>query len=135
MSVLIDTNVVLDLLLARSPFAEDANAIFLRIEDGHLQACLCATTIATIDYFVASQLGQAAAREHIARLLQTFEIAQVNRAVLHAAVNSKLKDFEDAVLAESGKAIGAQTLITRNGKDFKACGLQVYSPREWLAGQ
>ena len=130
---MLDTNVIIDLFLQRQPFAEDANTLVLLIEDGKLQASLCATTVTTVDYLVASAMGKVVARSQILRLLKTFDIATVNRKVLQDAADSKLKDFEDAVIAESAKASGIPTIITRNGKDFVGCGLNVYSPSQWLA--
>lgn len=44
-----------------------------------------------------------------------------------------MRDFEDAVIAEAAKASGIASIITRHGQDFVGCGLQVYSPGEWLA--
>ena len=132
-AVLLDTNVVIDLFLQRQPFVEDANTIVLLVEDGKLQASLCATTVTTVDYLLGSALGKAIARAQILRLLKTFDTATVNRRVLQDAADSKLKDFEDAVIAESAKASGIPTIITRNGKDFVGCGLNVYSPSQWLA--
>ena len=132
-AVLLDTNIIIDVFLKRQPFAQDADSLVLLIEDGKLQASLCANTVTTVDYLLSGALGKLVARGHIRRLLKTFDIAPVNRAVLHEAAESNLKDFEDAVIAESAKASGIPTIITRNGKDFKGCGLNVYSPAEWLA--
>lgn len=78
-------------------------------------------------------VGDAAARQHIGQLLTLLELAPVNHAVIAQALHSPLKDFEDAVLAQSAYAIGAQAIITRNGRDFMGSPLQVYSPQEWLA--
>jgi predicted nucleic acid-binding protein len=133
-AVLLDTNVIVDLLLQKQPFAEDANTLVLLIEDGLLKASLCANTVTTVDYLLASALGKPVARGHIKRLLKIFDIAPVNRSVLHDAAESSLKDFEDAVIAESAKASGITNIITRHGKDFVGCGLNVYSPDQWLAG-
>ena len=133
-AVLLDTNIIIDVFLQRQPFAQDADSLVLLIEDGKLQASLCANTVTTLDYLLSGALGKLVARGHIRRLLKTFDIAPVNRAVLHEAAESNLKDFEDAVIAESAKASGIPAIITRNGKDFVGCGLHVYSPGQWLAG-
>lgn len=132
-AVMLDTNIIIDVLLQRHPFATDADNLVLLVEDGKLQGSLCANTVTTIDYLLSGALGKSVARGHIKRLLKIFDIAPVNRSVLQHAVESDLKDFEDAVIAESAKASGIPTLITRNGKDFKGCGLKVYSPSQWLA--
>ena len=134
MRVLFDTNVVLDVLLAREPFAAASNACFLQVEDGQVSGFLGATTVTTLDYLVSSALGATKSRQHVLRLLHLFDVAHVNRAVLTAAASSTLKDFEDAVLSEAARASGVQTIITRNAKDFVGCGLGVYRPLEWLAG-
>lgn len=135
MSALFDTNVVLDVLLARQPFAAHSNACFLQVEDGHLRGFLGATTVTTLDYLLSDALSASASanRLHMGRLLKLFDVASVNRAVLTAALESKQKDYEDAVLAEAARAAGVQAIITRNAKDFVGCGLNVYTPREWLA--
>lgn len=132
-AVLLDTNIIIDVFLQRQPFAQDADALVLLIEDGKLQASLCANSVTTVDYLLSGALGKLVAKGHIKRLLKTFDIAPVNRAVLHNAAESNLKDFEDAVIAESAKASGIPAIITRSGKDFVGCGLKVYSPTEWLA--
>ena len=116
--VLLDTNVIVDLFLQRQAFVEDANTLVLMIEDGKLQASLCANSVTTIDYLLSSALGRLVARGHIKRLLKTFDIAPVNRRVLQDAAESNLKDFEDAVIAESAGA--AMTL------KFKGTGVGVF---------
>lgn len=132
MKVALDTNVVLDLLLNRAPFADAATAIFHQIEAGEYPACVCATTITTLHYIAHKVVGDVAARQHIGQLLTLLELAPVDHTVIAHALRSPLKDFEDAVLAQSAYAVGAQVIITRNGTDFRDSPLQVYSPQEWL---
>ncbi|MBI2749794.1 MAG: PIN domain-containing protein [Burkholderiales bacterium] len=133
MKLVIDTNVVLDLLLNRAPFADAAAAVFTQIESGAAMACVCATTVTTLHYLAEKAVGDTLARQHIRQLLTLLEVAPVTRAVIDLALNSPLKDFEDAVLAESAHSAGAQAIITRNGRDFQGGPLRVYSPLEWLA--
>ncbi len=131
--VLIDTHVVVDALINREPFVHEAREIFRQIEFGEVRASVCATTLTTVDYLSAKFLGAAKSRELIGFVLSLCEVAEVNKKILAAALIAPMADFEDAVIAESAKASGLPTLITRNGKDFKGCGLQVYSPSQWLA--
>ncbi len=53
MKILLDTNVVLDLLMAREPFQQDALKLFSKIEKKELEGYLCATTITTIHYLMS----------------------------------------------------------------------------------
>ena len=133
--VLLDTNVVLDVLLSREAFVQDGRAIFEQIERGELSAFVCATTVTTIDYLASKALGAPAARKLLALLLDLCEVAPVTRAVLSDAIKSPLGDFEDAVLCHAALGCGISAIITRNGKDFRGSGLQIYSPREWLLAQ
>jgi predicted nucleic acid-binding protein len=87
--VLVDTNVVLDVLLDRKPFAEAATQVFALVEESKIEGFLCATTVTTIDYLLAQALVPAKAREALHRLLNLFEIAPVNRPVLEQALGNK----------------------------------------------
>ncbi|MBF0274559.1 MAG: PIN domain-containing protein [Nitrospinae bacterium] len=132
MKVLLDTNVVLDILLNREPFVDDAAMIVSKIERGELTGFLCATTITTIHYLATKSIGSQKAEKHIQTLLALFEIAPVNRIVLENALKGKWKDYEDSVLQESAVHSGVEYIITRDVSGFKNSKLPVYSPDEFL---
>ncbi|MBW2077385.1 MAG: PIN domain-containing protein [Deltaproteobacteria bacterium] len=133
MRVIIDTNVVLDVLLERDPFAKAAVDIFCLVEESRIDAFLCATTITTIDYLLTQSLPASKARDALRKLISLFEIATVNRPVIERALGSKIHDFEDAVLDEAGQMAGVDSVITRNIKDFTGSTLRVFEPNEFLA--
>ena len=135
MKVAVDTNVVLDVLLDRDPHVEDSAQILWAAESGAITALLCATTITTIHYMTVKTLGRAGSIAAIDQLLAIFDVAAVNRKVLQVAATSKIRDYEDAVLAHAAELAGATAIITRNPKDFAKGGLRVYTPREWLAAR
>lgn len=134
MNILIDTNVILDHLLDRKPHSIHSSRIIATIETGLHTGFLCATTITTIDYLLKKTLGRKDAKLVLMELLNLFEVASVNRAVLETALNSKFDDFEDAVLHESAKHLNLDSIITRNMADFKHASLAIYSPQEFLTG-
>ncbi len=134
-AVLLDTNVILDALLRRELFVDDARQILHRVEQGELTAFVCATTITTIDYLAAKALGPKASRKLLSVLLDLCDVAPVTRAVITDAIASPIADFEDAVLCHAAINCGLNAVITRNGKDFRRSGLNIYSPKEWLAAQ
>ncbi len=133
MRVLFDTNVVLDVLLERQPYAPDAVWLFARTEQGRLDGFLGATTLTTVHYLVRKALGDAAARERIGILLQLFDVAPVTRAVLEDALTLPFGDFEDAVLHEAARHAGVEGIVTRNAPDFTQATLAVYTPAELRA--
>ena len=133
MRVIVDTNVVLDVLLNREPFVKAAVDVFCLVEESRIDAFLCATTITTIDYLLTQFLPASKARDTLRRLISLFEIATVNRPVIERAIGSKIRDFEDAVLDESGQMAGVDSVVTRNTKDFAGSTLNVFDPNEFLA--
>ncbi len=133
MKAIIDTNVVLDALLSSTPFVQAAAEIFSLAERSEIEAFLVATTVTTIDYLIEQSLPEREARAALHRLLELFDIAPVNRAVLERALAMNLRDYEDAVIAAAGELVGAEAIVTRNPKDFAKCPLRVFQPDEFLA--
>ncbi len=128
-----DTNVVLDLLLYRTPHAKAAAKIFSLIERNVLSGYLCATTLTTVHYLATRVVGRERSLEEIGKLLRLFEVAPVNRAVLQGALEAEgFLDFEDAVLHESARQVDADALVTRNETDFRKAALAVYGPNELI---
>lgn len=134
MRVLLDTNVVLDVLLARQPFVSAASELFGLIENAQFHGLLCATTITTIDYLLTQSMPRPNAHQALRKLLELFEIAPVNRAVLEEALKSKITDYEDAVLDQAGRLSGAEIIVTRNQKDFRHSSMRILGPDEFLSG-
>ena len=133
MRVLFDTNVVLDALLDRDPWAEAAVALFAKVESGELVGHLGATTLTTVYYIASRDMGADAANGMMRDLLRLFEVAPVNRVVLEGAVDSGFADFEDAVLHEAGRSVGADALTTRDHSGFAKATLRVYAPDALVA--
>jgi predicted nucleic acid-binding protein len=75
--ILFDTNVVLDFLLDREPFASAAADLFSAVERRVLAGVLGATTVTTLAYLAVKAVGHKLARQQIAALLTLFEIAPV----------------------------------------------------------
>lgn len=133
MRVIIDTNVVLDVLLARRPFVDAAARVFGLIEQSQIEGVLCATTVTTVDYILAQSLSRTECHQVLRKLLELFEIAPVNRPVIEEALESKIADFEDAILEQCGRLAGADAIVTRNTRDFRNASLKALGPDELLS--
>ena len=133
MRILFDTNIVLDLLLDREPFSQDAQILFTRVERGEVIGMLCATTITTIHYLVGRSLGKEKSTEIIKSLLKLFEVASVTRTVLEDALEVQDKDYEDSVLYKSAYHSGADLIVTRDRSGFDKSDIPVMNPQELLA--
>ncbi len=132
MRILFDTNVVLDVLLARAPHAAAAADLLTRVESGQLQGLLGATTVTTIHYLATKAVGRDLAAQHVATLLDLFDVAAVTRAILAAALDAGFADYEDAVLHQAAVHASATGIVTRNGRDFERATLPIYAPEELL---
>jgi len=131
--VLLDTNVVLDHLLAREPYVDAAEQVMSLVDGGRLEGLICSTTVTTIHYLASKAVGASSAAEHVRKLLMMFDVAGVDRDVLRNALDSGFADFEDAVLHEAARRSGAAAIVTRDAKDFAVSELPVFSPVELLA--
>lgn len=130
MRLLFDTNVVLDVMLNREPYAAASAEVLSRVEAGDLTGCICATTVTTVHYLAARALGAERSLSEVKKLLSLFEIAPVGRAVLETALDLGFADYEDAVIHEAARQVSAQGIVTRNSRDFRKAALPVYAPEE-----
>jgi len=131
--VLFDIDVIFDVLLQREPFVANAATLLNAVELGQIHGYLAPHAVTTIHYLVAKHLGQAGAREVVARLLRLFDIAIAGRVAFDTATQSKIRDFEDAVQTEYVLHLGLDAIVTRNLDDYRAAGVIVYSPDEVVA--
>ena len=132
MKILFDTNVILDLLLDRKPFSENAQLLFEKVESRNIEGYVGATTITTLDYLLTKNLSTKEANRILRKLLKLFEVAPVNRLILEDALDSKFLDFEDAVLNVAAVHCGVQAIVTRDEEGFSKSQLAIYSPEALL---
>jgi len=131
--VLLDTNVVLDLLLAREPFVDLAREIFILIENREIEGYLCATSVTTFHYLIQRETNKKEANEIIEKLLILFEVSPVTKEVLYdASVNSGI-DYEDSVVYTSAYYSDINIIVTRDKRGFKESRISSLTPKEFLA--
>lgn len=133
MKVLFDTNVVLDLLLEREPFAKEAAHLISLVETQQIGGLLCATSVTTIHYLLGRHLGTIKTTQTLAKLLSLFEIAPVGRPVLQEALDFKGNDYEDSVVIKAALHAGASAIVTRDARGFDKADTPVYTPTELIA--
>lgn len=132
MIVVIDTDVVLDVLLKREPFADAAARLLSRAERGDFDGFVCATTVTNLFYLMAKAAGAARARREIRKLLSFLDVAPVTRTVVASALEDKHDDFEDGVISEAANVVGARAIATRNVRNYKGSKVRAYLPAEIL---
>lgn len=133
MHVLIDTDVTLDFLLMRQPFAQEARELFKACAQNHLAGHIAAITPVNVFRNAQKAIGTENARALVGDLLTIVAVCPLDDARLAAAQALPLADFEDAVQVASAQADGLDAIVTRNGKDFAGAALPILTPAELLA--
>ncbi len=133
MRLFLDTNVVLDVLADRKPYADDAAFVLSVIEEGEAEGFIAAHTATTLFYLLERDLGLRKAKSALADLLKLVEVVPVDHDRLLHAMAMNWKDFEDAVQAACAAKAEADYLVTRNPSDFSKSDLDVITPAELAA--
>jgi predicted nucleic acid-binding protein len=132
--IFLDTNVALDHLADRQPFAEYAHRIFALAETGELTVCLSALSFSNLYYILRKLKGHTEALDLLAKLKLLVRVCTVTEKDIQAALSSDFNDFEDGIQYFSAKAEGGvNAIVTRNKADYSASEIPVLSPDEFLA--
>ena len=132
-NILIDTDVILDFFFDRQPFAEYAAGIFLLCENNQIKGYTTPVIISNVYYLLRKTAKHEIIIEKLKQLLSIIDIVEMNKQVVIDALNSKFKDFEDALQNFSASNNGIITIIlTRNIKNFQNSKLAIISPEMYL---
>jgi predicted nucleic acid-binding protein len=126
--VLFDTNVLLDVLLAREPHLTDSARALDAAASGQVLGFIAAHAVTTIFYLLERELGGPRAKAVLGGLLGPLVVAPVTDATIRIALAGPLADFEDGVTLAAAQEVGAAVIVTRNGKDFVGGGLAAVHP-------
>ena len=135
--LLLDPNVVLDVLLERTPHVEPAAALWSAIKSGRGDGLLPAHGFTTIHYLARQARGPRFARQTLEDVLRVFGVAPVDAGVVRSALGLASPDFEDAVCAAAAAASGCEVIVSRTAADFRGSPVPVIDPRTalaWLGG-
>ena len=135
---LLDLNVILDVILDRSPGVDAASALWAAIEKGQGRALVPAHGLTTIFYLLERARDAAFARNGVERLVSVFGVAAVDDTVIRRALVLGWPDFEDAVCAAAAEASTCEAIVTRDPDGYPNCPLPVIDPAAalaWLVGR
>jgi predicted nucleic acid-binding protein len=134
MKILIDTNVVLDDILDRFPNSENAQKISRLVTDEHIRGYLTANCITDIFYIVAKSRDEAIAKKTIKNLLLSFEVVGVDGQDCQKALDTPMRDFEDALAVICAEKEGLDYIVT-NDKGFlnqTDLGVSTINPADFI---
>jgi predicted nucleic acid-binding protein len=133
LTVLLDSNILLDVVLERRPWVEDATALLDAVARGRARGYVASHTVPTVYYVVARERDRAAAATAAGDLLQLLTVVPLDNAGFQRALALGLPDFEDAAQAAACLQVGADVLVTRNPKDYAGAPVTLRTAGETLA--
>jgi predicted nucleic acid-binding protein len=130
--IFIDTDVILDFMIAREPFVLDAARIFSLSEKKEISICTTGLVFSNA-YYILRKLGtHKKVIEKLSQLAQLIDIIGLPKVAVVQALGSGFSDFEDALQHYAALAEDVKIIVTRNTKDFKHSQLAVLSPDQYL---
>jgi predicted nucleic acid-binding protein len=133
MTVLLDTNVIMDALQDRQPFNVEAKEILLRAQNGEFTCYFTANAVTDIFYLYSKARDLKSARQVLNFLLATYKIVSVTHEDCISAMSIPIDDFEDALVSACAKKAGADYIISRDDKFLQGDSpVKVIEPKDFL---
>ncbi len=129
--IFLDTNVVLDFVLNRIEFVENARTIFLWHEAGRIQIYVSALTLANIAYIVKKNGKDPFVV--VSELIKWVEVIPLELLHFQKNATSDFKDFEDGLQYFSAlETADIEAIVTRDITDFRTAGIPVITPTDFV---
>jgi predicted nucleic acid-binding protein len=130
---LLDTNVVLDVLLGRKPFAEQSAAVLLLSEKAVINGFVSASAATDIFYIVRKEFqDKDKAYEAVGKLFKAVKVAAVDGETINDALKLRWDDFEDCVQFVAARGLDAEYIVTRDISGFNNSEIATATPADFL---
>lgn len=131
--ILVDTNILLDYLLTREPFYEDAKKVVLTCTEGETEGCIAAHSISNMFYILRKDYDVKDRQEILTNLCTIFDVEGIDKVKLLSGLqNENFSDFEDCLQMECAKAYNAEYIVTRNVDDYRSSEVKAILPKDYL---
>lgn len=117
--IFVDTNVVIDFLGNRLPFADSAEDLFSLANEKKVELYVSAGSFDNIYYILRKIIGHAELIKSLNSFVKYINIVDLDAKSVMNALDSKLDDFEDALQHECALKIkNIKAIVTRDRKGF-----------------
>ncbi|MDR3295981.1 MAG: PIN domain-containing protein [Clostridiales Family XIII bacterium] len=124
MTILLDTNIIMDVLQERLPFVDDALKILELGREKKITCFFTANAAADIFYIYSKARGRKAANDALSFVLNTLDVVQIGKEDCLKALALPNEDFEDSLVEVCAKKIGADYVVSRDD-EFIATATEV----------
>ncbi len=131
MKVFLDTNIVIDFLSGREPFADDAIALFQLADNHEIDIQVSDLTVINVVYVLRRlHYDMSDILDAFNNIRPLITIVSIGESVIDQCLQHKSNDFEDEAQYFSAINAGADYIVTRNKKDFDFGDDAVVTPKE-----
>ena len=135
MRLLVDTNIIIDCLRKRQPFADSAKLLLALGKLGEFELWLSPTQLGDA-YYLLTDGGKKALSHKVHNELRSLREATrfclFGEQEVDKALDLEWSDFEDALGYEAARSVKADAIITRNQKDFAESPIAVFDCNEFF---
>lgn len=132
-NLFIDTDVIIDFLIDRKPYSDEAAIIFTLIDRKKLKGYVSSLTFSNLYYVLRKLESHNKVISKLDSLSEMVNILKVDEHIIKEALSSSFPDFEDTIQYFSAlDSKKADVIITRNTKDFKNSSIPVMTPGDYL---
>ncbi|MBO2525922.1 MAG: PIN domain nuclease [Bacteroidetes bacterium] len=131
--IFIDTNILLDLLLERQPWVNQASVLFSMADRKDIKLLCCSLSFSTAIYLMERLKYER--KEIITKLAivkSLCSVTTVDESVIDRVLQSDFLDLEDSLQYYSALSAKADVIVTRNKKDYVLSNIPVLTPSEFL---
>jgi len=129
--IFIDTNILLDVILRRADFYQQAATIWADCESRKVQGYVSAISLNNMHYIMRKMVAPDVALEYVRLVLNVFSIVHLDESILRLAVDLPQKGFEDAIQTFSAVQIKADCIVTRDKSQLSGNYMPVITPAEY----
>ena len=120
MTVLLDTNIIMDALQERQPFDAPAKEILKRAENGAVVCLFTANAATDIFYLYSKARDVKSTRSALGFLLSRYGVVSVTHEDCVSSMSLAIDDFEDALVVVCAQKAKADYIITRDDQFLQA---------------
>ena len=132
-NILIDTDVILDFFFDRKPFSDNSAAILSLCETNKIEGYVTPVIISNLYYILRRENPHQKVISGLKQLINIIHVLKMDEIIVHKALDSEFKDFEDALQNYTAvENSDIDVIITRNTKDFKKSEIGVMLPEYLL---
>ncbi len=125
MRIFLDTDVLLDVALARQPYVDGSVAVLRWAQEGGV-AAVAWHSLTNCAYLLKG------GKPFLGKLLKFVEVATAGTADARRALALPMSDVEDAFQAAAALAWSADFIVTRNLPDYRRSPVPAISPTDFL---